>query len=119
LRRGLCVVGAALALAAPATAAAPPPARLLVGAKEFRFTLSRTTIKAGPAIIQLQNYGEDDHNVNLRRIGGTHTYRIKTVAPGARIGELDAKLAAGKYRLWCSIADHAARGMRTTLVAKK
>jgi plastocyanin len=113
------VVGAALALAAPATAAAPVPARLLVGAKEFRFTLSRTTIKAGAAIVQLQNYGEDDHNLNLKRIGGTRTYRIKTVSPGGRVGELDAKLAAGRYKLWCSIADHAARGMRTTLTVKK
>ena len=117
MRRAVLIVGAALALAAPASAAAP--ARLLVGAKEFRFTLSRTTIKAGPAIIQLQNFGEDDHNLNLRRIGGTRTYRIKTVSPGADVGELDAKLAAGKYRLWCSIADHAARGMRTTLIVKK
>jgi hypothetical protein len=98
VRSAAFVVGAALALAAPASAAAP--ARLLVGAKEFRFTLSRTTIKAGPAIIQLQNFGEDDHNLNLKRIGGTRTYRIKTVAPGADVGELDARLAAGKYKLW-------------------
>jgi plastocyanin len=117
VRRAAFVVGAALALAAPASAAAP--ARLLVGAKEFRFTLSRTTIKAGPAIIQLQNFGEDDHNLNLKRIGGTRTYRIKTVAPGADVGELETRLAAGKYKLWCSLADHAARGMRATLTVKK
>ncbi len=109
--------GVALALAAPATAAAP--ARLLVGAKEFRFTLSRTSIKAGPAIIQLQNFGEDDHNLNLQRIGGKRVYRIATVSPGADVGELDAKLAPGKYKLWCSLADHAARGMRATLTVKK
>jgi hypothetical protein len=109
-------VGVTLVLAAPATAAAP--ARLLVGAKEFRFTLSRTTIKAGPAIIQLQNYGEDDHNLRLKRIGGTRVYKIATVHPGGRVGELDTKLAAGRFKLWCSIADHAARGMRTALTVK-
>jgi hypothetical protein len=117
VRRTALALGAALALAAPASAAAP--ARLLVGAKEFRFTLSRTTIKSGPAIIQLQNFGEDDHNLNLKRIGGTRTYRIKTVSPGTDVGELETKLAVGKYKLWCSIADHAARGMRTTLTVKK
>jgi plastocyanin len=117
VKRLAFAVGASLALAAPATAAAP--ARLLVGAKEFRFTLSRTTIKAGPAIIQLQNFGEDDHNLRLKRIGGTRTYGIKTVPPGGKVGELETRLAAGKYRLWCSLADHAARGMRTTLVVKK
>ena len=67
---------------------------------------------------RFHNFGEDDHNLNLRRIGGTRTYRIKTVAPGAS-GELDAKLAAGRFKLWCSLADHAARGMRTTLTVKR
>jgi hypothetical protein len=119
VRRVLLVVGATLALAAPAIAAAPAPARLLVGAQEFRFTLSRTSIKAGPAIIQLQNFGEDDHNLRLRRIGGTRVYKIGTVAPGADVGELETKLAAGKYKLWCSIADHAVRGMRASLTVRK
>src|SRR6266540_2081770 len=40
---------------------------------------------------------------------------IRTVQPGD-VGELDAKLAAGRYTLWCSLANHAALGMRTTLV---
>jgi plastocyanin len=117
VKRVALVFGLALALVASATAAAP--ARLLVGAKEFRFTLSRTSIKAGPAIIQLQNFGEDDHNLNLQRIGGKRVYKIATVSPGADVGELDARLAPGKYKLWCSLADHAARGMRATLIVKK
>ena len=116
MKRFALVFGLALALAAPATAAAP--ARLLVGAKEFRLTLSRASIKAGPAIIQLANYGEDDHNLRLQRIGGKRIYQIATVSPGADVGELEAKLVAGKYKLWCSLADHAARGMRVTLVVK-
>jgi hypothetical protein len=103
-------------LAFPAQAAAP--ARLLVSAQEFRLTLSRASIKAGPAIVQLQNFGQDDHNLNLQRIGGTRVYAIDTVSPG-NVGELDAKLPPGKYRLWCSIADHAARGMKATLLVKK
>jgi hypothetical protein len=117
VKRVALVFGVALALAAPASAAAP--ARLLVGAKEFSLQLSRASIKAGPAIIQLANYGEDDHNLNLQRIGGKRVYTIATVSPGADVGELDTKLAAGKYKLWCSLADHAAQGMRVTLIVKK
>ena len=117
MRRLAIVFGVALMLAAPATAAAP--ARLLVGATEFRLSLSRATIKAGPAIIQLQNFGQDDHTLRLRRVGGTRVYRIATVSPGADVGELSAKLAPGKYKLWCSLADHAVRGMRVTLTVKK
>ena len=113
----LALVLCALVLAAPAAAKAPP-ARLLVTAKEFSLSLSRTSIKSGPAIIQLQNLGEDAHDLTLKRIGGTRVYRIKTVQPGD-VGELDTRLAAGRYKLWCSLANHAALGMRTTLVVKK
>ncbi len=104
-------------LAWSAQAAAPAPARLLVGAKEFRLTLSRASIKAGPAIIQLANYGEDDHDLRLQRLGGKRVYAIGTVSPGD-VGELDAKLLAGKYKLWCGLPGHAALGMRATLIVK-
>ena len=100
------------------TLAAPAPARVQVGADEYGYTLSRETIKAGPAIVQLANFGEDEHDLRLRRIGGTRTYRVGTVAPG-RVGELEARLLPGRFRLWCSLADHRARGMRATLLVKK
>jgi hypothetical protein len=35
------------------------PARVQVGADEFGYTLSRPAITAGPAIVQLANFGED------------------------------------------------------------
>ena len=100
------------------TLAAPAPARVQVGAEEFGYTLSRATIKAGPAIVQLANYGEDEHDLRLRRVGGTRTYRVATVAPG-RVGELEARFLPGRFRLWCSLADHRARGMQATLLVKK
>jgi hypothetical protein len=94
------------------------PARVQVGADEFRYALSRQTISAGPAIVQLANYGEDEHDLRLKRIGGTRVYRIGTVAPG-KIGELEARFLPGRFRLWCSLADHRARGMSATLVVQK
>jgi hypothetical protein len=94
------------------------PARVQVGADEFGYTLSRTTIAAGPAIVQLANFGEDAHDLRLRRVGGTKTYRVGTVAPG-RVSELEARFAPGRFRLWCSLADHRTRGMRATLVVKR
>lgn len=94
------------------------PARVQVGADEFRLALSRQTITAGPAIVQLANYGEDEHDLRLQRIGGTRVYRIRTVAPGG-VAELEARFLPGRFRLWCSLADHRARGMTATLVVKK
>lgn len=94
------------------------PARLQVGADEFGYALSRPSITAGPAIVQLANFGEDEHDLRLQRIGGTRVYRIAAVRPGG-VGELEARFLAGRFRLWCSLADHRARGMRATLVVRK
>ena len=104
----LILVGAAVAgLMAPAAAA---PARLGVTAKEFRFSLSRTALKRGPAMIELDNFGQDVHDLRLRRVGGTRTYGLPETEPGRRT-ELNVTLRPGTYRLWCSIADHRKRGM--------
>ena len=89
-----------------------------IGADEFGLALSRASIKAGPAIVQLANFGEDEHDLRLRRVGGTRVYRIATVRPGG-VGELEARFLPGRFRLWCSLADHRARGMRAVLVVKR
>jgi plastocyanin len=118
MRAALVATIAALACAVPATAAAPAPARLQVSAKEFSFTLSRAKLKPGWALVELANFGEDPHDLRLRRIGGTVTRSIRTVEPEEqRI--LRAKLLPGRYRLWCSLGDHASRGMRAQLVVAR
>jgi hypothetical protein len=114
--RGPVVLAAAGALAlVPLTAtAARPPARIQVSADEFTFTASRSSIPSGPVIVQLVDYGEDDHDLSLRRVGGSRTYRIGVVHPG-ETGELETRLPAGRYVLWCTLADHRSRGMRSVL----
>ena len=107
---------AAVAVSAVTCAAASPspPARAQVSADEFSLTLSRSSIHHGPAIIELVNFGEDDHDLALRRLGGTRTYRIGVVHPGAR-AELEARLRPGRFTLWCTLAGHRSRGMGATL----
>lgn len=94
------------------------PARVQVGADEFGYTLSRRSIKAGPAIVQLVNYGEDEHDLRLRRAGGTRVYRVGKVRSGG-LAELEARLLPGRFTLWCSLADHRARGMSATLRVRR
>jgi hypothetical protein len=94
------------------------PARIQIGADEFSYSLSRQSIKAGPAIVQLVNYGEDEHDLRLRRTGGTRTYRIGRVRPRG-LGELEARFLPGRFTLWCSLADHRRRGMTATLFVRK
>jgi hypothetical protein len=93
------------------------PARLGVRADEFSFVLSRQSLKAGAAILQLENDGEDAHDLRLRREGGVRVLRVPSVKPGG-VAELETTLARGRYRLWCSIADHRARGMSAELVVR-
>jgi plastocyanin len=105
---------AAFIVSAPGGAAPASPARLQVSATEFRFTLSRLQISRGPAIIELVNMGEDDHDLRLRRIGGTRVWKLHRTHPGDR-AQLSARLGAGTFRLWCSLGRHRQLGMRTTL----
>jgi hypothetical protein len=93
------------------------PARVQVGAEEFGYALSRRSIPAGQTIVQLANFGEDEHDLRLRRAGGTRTYAIRKVLPG-KVAELEARFLPGRFTLWCSLADHRARGMSATLVVR-
>jgi plastocyanin len=104
------VIGIALALAAPA--------RMQVSATEYNFGLSRHTIRAGRALIELANFGEDPHDLRLRRVGGRKIWGTRVV-PSEETATLSAKLPPGRYQLWCSLADHRALGMEATLVVKK
>jgi plastocyanin len=99
-------------------AATPAPARVQVVAQEFSFALSRQTIKAGWAIIELRNSGEDAHDLKLRRVGGTRVYALPTVQSG-QVFDREFKLLPGTYRLYCGVANHRALGMQTTLVVRK
>jgi plastocyanin len=89
-----------------------------VVANEFTFSLSRTTLKPGTAVIELANFGQDLHDLRVRRIGARHIAGTPVVAPGDR-AELTVKLRPGRYSFWCSVADHRARGMRATLVVRR
>ena len=117
MRRCAALVTTVVALSAlgqGAAAAPPPPARAQVSADEFNLALSRPSIRRGPAIVELVNFGEDDHDLALRRVGGSRIYRIGIVHPGTT-GELEARLPPGRFVLWCTLADHRGRGMRATL----
>ena len=92
----------------------PPPARVQVVAQEFRFSLSRQTIKSGWAIIELRNAGEDAHDLRLQRVGGKRVYRWPVAQAGETV-DREFKLLPGVYRPSCSVANHAALGMVATL----
>jgi plastocyanin len=91
-----------------------PPARVQVVAQEFRYTLSRTKVRAGRVIVELVNNGQDTHDLDVERIGSTHIFQFPSVQPG-QVVDRELKLAPGRYQLWCAIADHRERGMHAIL----
>jgi plastocyanin len=103
---------------------APPPApepepeanRLAVKAAEYFYVLSRPSVRAGEVTIELNNRGEDPHNLNLREEGdeGAPYELPETDSLQRSVAGFD--LSAGSYRLWCSLPEHEANGMYTTLV---
>jgi len=112
--------GALLAVSAYAVlfAHSTGPARLGVQASEYHLVLSRASVKAGPALIELQNVGQDPHDLRLRRIGRKRTYAIALTDPGKR-RTVSLRLLPGRYRLWCSVADHAQLGMQAMVRVRR
>jgi hypothetical protein len=104
----------ALAGAAAPVLAARGPSRVQVSALEFEYRLSRLSVRQGPALIELVNFGEDEHDLMIKRVGGTRSWRLAKILPSER-STLSIRLRPGVYRLWCEVGDHRVRGMRATL----
>lgn len=79
--------------------------------KEYFFTPARVRTAGGskPIRIELDNEGTLAHNLEVvqggRDLGGTPTFAPK----GTRAGSV--KLAPGKYRMICTVANHEQLGM--------
>jgi hypothetical protein len=116
-RVAILLAGFAFAGAVPAQAAAPL-ARVQVVAVEFHYRLSRVRVPAGPVRIELANFGQDEHDLALRRVGGKRTFALPKTLPGERRTR-ELRLGPGRYRLWCRLGDHAARGMYAQLRVTK
>ena len=99
------------------TTTTPAPARLQVLAREYSFTLSRRSIPAGPAIVELANQGEDGHDLVVEPANDGSAAPLLTIpeTPSGTHPNGKATLAPGTYRLLCDLPGHAALGMQATL----
>ena len=107
---------------APSPNSVPEPEeeanRVSVKGVEYYFVLSRPAVKAGELTVELNNQGEDPHNLNIRLEGSE--------AEPLQIPETDSlqrsvatfDLPAGIYRLWCSLPEHEEKGMATSLIVQ-
>jgi hypothetical protein len=126
-RHALAAATVVLAVGATGLAPAPDagarrraaPARLLVEAREFSLVLSRPSLAAGSAIVQLAVRGEDGHDLRFVRVDARGRSKgAERAIPETRPGETAdwrGTLRRGRFRLSCSLPGHAAAGMRATL----
>ncbi len=122
--RGLAAVAVAVScLAGWADGSAAPryPARVQVVSQEFHLSPSRHVLQSGPAIVELYNLGEDDHDLVIQRVGSTRPVGRIAALHSRTVADRELNLRPGKYILWCSLADHRQLGMQTrlTVIAPK
>lgn len=116
----LGIVGGALASSnAPiASKSATPSSAVQASGTEFRIALSRSRVEPSKLRLEFVNYGEDDHDLAVRRVGTTFVRNLGTTRPGERAVDR-FKVRKGTYLLWCTLGDHRALGMKATLKVRK
>jgi len=114
--------------AAPAPAPPPPPPpgeplptslQVLTDDRDgrMRLTLSSPSVAAGEVPVEFNNaYAEDPHDLIVEPLGddGGDVVLFGELDPGEVLSR-DLRLGTGRYRLYCGLGDHAARGMAATL----
>jgi plastocyanin len=85
-----------------------------VGLREYRVALYRSRVLPGRVRLNLENLGEDGHDLRVIGPSGDASAMRGTspeVRPGARYTLPVTLRRRGLYRLVCTLADHEARGM--------
>jgi uncharacterized cupredoxin-like copper-binding protein len=106
--------GAYSATGAPERQTATALTRVTVTAgrpSEFKFTFSRKSVNGGIVVFLVRNRGEVSHDF---KIAGKKT---RNLAPGAS-QTLRVRLTKGKKPYLCTVAGHAAAGMKGTLTVR-
>lgn len=92
--------------------------RLAVKSHEYYYVLSRPKVQAGELTVELNNQGEDPHNLNIQREGDAGEPLQISETGSLQHTTATFDLSPGTYRLWCSLPEHAEKGMQTTLIVE-
>lgn len=92
----------------------PNGPKLEVSAKEFAFTPSTLSMKAGqPTDVVLKNDGSIEHDFSVSDVG------FKLSMPPSQTGDLALTIAKpGTYRFHCSVPGHEGAGMKGTITVE-
>lgn len=86
------------------------------------YTLSRQTVRPGELRVQLQNKGEDPHDMDIQRVGPSgeplgELVKVPVTEPGQNTNAT-VTVEAGRYRMWCDLYSHAKEGMEATITVE-
>jgi plastocyanin len=109
----LALVFAVLAAGAlPAAGARDAAAPVNVTMSEFKFVLSKKTVRRGTVVFRVTNGGQISHDF---KIGGKKT---PVLAAGSRANLTVTFRRAGRYPYLCTLPSHAAAGMKGVVVVR-
>jgi len=100
----------------PINESEPQVGHLGVKAVEYSYTLSRPEVDTGEVIVELNNQGEDPHNLVLEHEGTEDPQLEIPSTPTVSQASAQFTLSPGTYRLYCSLYKHEAKGMEAILV---
>ena len=104
--------------AAPGIAGKGGESFVQVVEKEYTLTLSRQSVPAGRASLELVNFGMDTHDLVVQsNRPGVKPIHFKQLDPHGR-SDRTLTLKPGRYLLWCSIAGHRQKGMHATFLVR-
>ena len=110
-----------MGFAASVSAGAYAPRSTAVGVseREYRIGVYRHTVAPGAVRFNVTNFGEDAHDFTVTTRRGTVLASLPEIR-SERQATLKVRLTRpGTYRLLCTQLDHAARGMRATVVVRR
>ena len=100
----------------PATTPEPTPlTRMKVVAREFSLTLSRQAVPAGTVAVELDNHGEDPHDLRVERAQNALAGFNFTLTKPGTFATRKLELGPGTWKLYCTLDGHEALGMSATL----
>jgi hypothetical protein len=120
MRRLACVAFALIASGVVWAAADPvePQARTRttavgIGLHEYRIAVYRSRVRPGRVRLNIENLGEDDHDLQVSGPSGSSPVRATSpeIEPGQRARLTVTLRKRGVYRLICTLGDHAGQGM--------
>jgi plastocyanin len=87
------------------------------------YALSRQTVRPGHLTVQLQNKGEDPHDMDIQRVDQEgeplgEVVEIPVTEPGKNNSAAVTVEAGAEYRMWCNLFNHAEEGMEATVTVE-